>query len=85
MFFFATTNASLEISANVTFASLTRWAIARPMQPEPVQRSKILGLLSKNSDFLIVGDGVLIAYRGNAENVEIPAEVKTIAPGAFQR
>jgi len=41
--------------------------------------------LEKNSDFLIVGDGVLIAYRGNAENVEIPAEVKTIAPGAFQR
>lgn len=41
--------------------------------------------LDKNSDFLIVGDGVLIAYRGNAENVEIPAEVKTIAPGAFQR
>ncbi len=41
--------------------------------------------LDKNSDFLIVGDGVLIAYRGNAENVEIPVEVKTIAPGAFQR
>lgn len=41
--------------------------------------------LEKNSDFLIVGDGVLIAYRGNADEVEIPAEVKTIAPGAFSR
>lgn len=41
--------------------------------------------LEKNSDFLIVGDGVLLAYRGNAEYIEVPAEVKYIAPGALER
>ncbi len=41
--------------------------------------------LEKNSDFLIVGDGVLLAYRGNADQIEVPAEVKYIAPGALER
>ena len=40
-------------------------------------------VLSKNSDFLIVGDGILIAYRGNAEHVVIPEEVKCITPDAL--
>lgn len=40
-------------------------------------------VLPKNSDFLIVGDGVLIAYRGNGENIVIPTEVKYIAPDAL--
>lgn len=40
-------------------------------------------VLSKNSDFLIVGDGILIAYRGNSEHVVIPEEVKCITPGAL--
>ncbi|MBQ3104894.1 MAG: leucine-rich repeat domain-containing protein [Lachnospiraceae bacterium] len=34
-------------------------------------------------DFLIVGDGILLAYRGNGETVQIPEAVKTIAPGCF--
>lgn len=34
-------------------------------------------------DFLIVGDGVLLAYKGNSQLVEIPAGVKTIAPAVF--
>lgn len=40
-------------------------------------------VLETNSDFLIVGDGVLIAYRGNAETVDIPEGVKYIAADAF--
>lgn len=34
-------------------------------------------------DFLIVGDGILLAYRGSEESPELPLEVKSIAPGAF--
>ena len=35
-------------------------------------------------DFLIVGDGILLAYRGTEENPELPPQVKSIAPGAFK-
>ena len=42
-FFLATFSALGEISASVTLASRTRVATARPMQPEPVQRSRIRG------------------------------------------
>lgn len=41
-------------------------------------------VLEENSDFLIVGDGVLIAYRGDAEEVEIPQGVKVIAADVFR-
>lgn len=34
-------------------------------------------------DFLIVGDGILLAYRGSEESPELPPEVKSIAPGAL--
>lgn len=34
-------------------------------------------------DFLIVGDGILIAYRGSETELELPPEVKTVAAGAF--
>ncbi len=34
-------------------------------------------------DFLIVGDGILLAYRGDDSNVVIPDEVERIAPEAF--
>lgn len=34
-------------------------------------------------DFLIVGDGILLDYRGNTAVVTIPAGVKTIGAGAF--
>lgn len=36
-----------------------------------------------DSDFLIVGDGVLIGYKGNSEKVNIPNGVKSIAPEVF--
>lgn len=37
-----------------------------------------------DSDYLIVGDHILLAYRGNASDIVIPEGVKTIAPAAFQ-
>ncbi|MBQ7956243.1 MAG: leucine-rich repeat domain-containing protein [Lachnospiraceae bacterium] len=36
-----------------------------------------------NDDFLVVGDGILLAYRGSYAVVTIPENVKKIAPGAF--
>lgn len=35
------------------------------------------------SDFLIVGDGVLIGYKGNSEKINVPNQVKTIGPEVF--
>ncbi len=35
-------------------------------------------------DFLIVGDGILLAYKGNSANVSVPEGVKKIAPGTFR-
>ena len=40
---------------------------------------------SSADDFLIVGDGVLIGYKGDAESPEIPGTVKYIAPGVFNK
>ena len=37
-----------------------------------------------DGDFLIVGDGILLAYRGNEEHVEIPDGVKQIGSEAFK-
>lgn len=45
-------------------------------------------VIAQNSDFLIVGDGVLIAYRGGLEKSEaeklIPANVKYVVADAFR-
>lgn len=38
---------------------------------------------SGKEDFLIVGDGILLAYRGSDTHVTIPDEVERIAPEAF--
>ncbi|MBQ6695700.1 MAG: leucine-rich repeat domain-containing protein [Lachnospiraceae bacterium] len=38
---------------------------------------------TQGNDFLIVGDGILLAYRGTAKVVRIPEGVKHIAPEAF--
>lgn len=37
-----------------------------------------------DDDFLIVGDGILLAYRGSAEHVEIPDGVKQIGSEVFK-
>ena len=40
-------------------------------------------LAGTGDDFLIVGDGILLAYRGEAEEVTIPEGVKKIGPEVF--
>lgn len=42
-----------------------------------------VSVTSEADDFLIVGDGVLLAYRGSEEEPELPPEVKSIVPGAL--
>ncbi len=37
-----------------------------------------------NSDFLVAGDGILMAYKGSAANVEIPEGIRQIGPEVFQ-
>ena len=36
------------------------------------------------SDFLVAGDGILIAYRGNSDHVVIPEGIRQIGPEVFQ-
>lgn len=36
-----------------------------------------------DEDFLIVGDGILLAYRGDGGNIDIPENVKRIGPQVF--
>lgn len=43
----------------------------------------LCGKTYPGTDFLIVGDGILLAYRGDAERVLIPEGVKTIAAESF--
>lgn len=35
------------------------------------------------NDFLVVGDGILLAYKGTESMVTLPSNVKSIAPGVF--
>lgn len=42
------------------------------------------GNAGEGSAFLIVGDGILLAYRGQGGNVSIPSSVKTIGAEAFK-
>ncbi|MBQ1171197.1 MAG: leucine-rich repeat domain-containing protein [Lachnospiraceae bacterium] len=37
-----------------------------------------------SDDFLIVGDGILLAYKGNAATINIPSGVKQIGAGTFK-
>ncbi len=57
------------------------------IEPEAFSNTKYLSDW-KNSgdadDFLVVGDGVLLAYKGDAAKVYIPDHVKKIAGGVFQ-
>lgn len=40
-------------------------------------------LNASGDDYLVVGDGILLAYRGAGGNLTLPDKVKTIAPEAF--
>lgn len=39
---------------------------------------------STDDDFLIVGDGILLAYRGSEKNPHLPAGVKSVVPGVLE-
>lgn len=39
--------------------------------------------LSAQGEFAVIGDGVLVAYKGTSSIVNIPIEVRSIAPNAF--
>lgn len=39
--------------------------------------------IADSGDFLIVGDGILLAYRGSEAEPELPSEVKSVVPGAL--
>lgn len=41
-------------------------------------------LIYGSSDFLIMGDGILVSYKGNDKVVNIPDNVKSIGPEAFK-
>ena len=55
------------------------------IQPEAFANTPFLEEWEKGAgdDFLIVGDGVLLAYRGNSASVTIPDTVKKIAGSTF--
>ena len=36
------------------------------------------------NNFLVLGDGILVAYKGHGSSVAIPESVKTIGPGVFE-
>ena len=40
---------------------------------------------ASNQEFLIVGDGILLAYNGGKSHVTIPEGVKRIAPYVFYK
>lgn len=54
-------------------------------QTEASEQPEIMGTegISDGGDFLIVGDGILLAYRGEEKDPELPENVKCIAAGAF--
>lgn len=39
--------------------------------------------IEDGNNFLVLGDGILVAYKGHSTNVEIPGSVKTIGPSVF--
>ena len=40
--------------------------------------------IEDGNNFLILGDGILVAYKGHGSDVVIPESVKTIGPGVFE-
>lgn len=62
-------------------------ATVTEIEPEAFTHTKWLQNWYTGSDvneFLVVGDGILLAYKGNAAQITLPSNVKRIAPGVFQ-
>ena len=55
------------------------------IEPEAFSKTPYLDnwLAGAGDDYLIVGDGILLAYRGNKSSISIPEGVKKIASGVF--
>lgn len=55
------------------------------IEPSAFEKSAWLNnwLANGSGEFLIVGDGILLAYRGSNSNITIPDGVKQIGPSAF--
>ncbi len=57
------------------------------IEPEAFAQTKYLSSWKSGADaddFLVVGDGILLAYKGNAARVYLPENVKKIAGNVFQ-
>lgn len=75
--------ATIEENAFSHTAWLENWMAAGTASEETEEGS---GQGASNADdFLIVGDGILLAYRGADADPELPAEVKSVVPGALNR
>lgn len=62
-------------------------ATVEMIEPEAFSMTKYLKSWSQSADaddFLVVGNGILLAYKGNSSKVIIPDNVKKIAAGVFQ-
>lgn len=56
------------------------------IEPYAFEKTKWLSNWEKNgtSDFLMAGDGFLIAYKGNGKNISLPEQTKYICAGVFR-
>lgn len=68
-FYECTALSELEVSENLTFVGADAF--------------KSTKWLSSQSDYVTIGDGLLIAYKGTSTVVNIPLSVKSISPNAF--
>lgn len=62
-------------------------ATVETIEPEAFSMTKYLDSWTKSADaadFLVVGNGILLAYKGDSARVVIPGNVKKIAAGVFQ-
>lgn len=56
------------------------------IEPSAFEKTRMLDnwRLYGESDFLIMGDGILVSYKGSASSVNIPSGVKQIGPEVFK-
>jgi len=73
---------AVEIPASVT--DIEPYAFEKTGWVEKWRAEQQSVVAAGNESFLVVGDGILIAYEGNKKRVTIPATVKKIAGSVFQ-
>lgn len=66
-------------------SKITIPSTVKHIAPYAFDKTAYMDEFNKGSNsFLIVGDGILVAYNGNSDSVSIPNSVKIIGPGAFK-